>query len=136
MWDVLNLSFVEQIAPTGSREICDPAPMDTDLDIICLVETLDDMHGIPDHIRLAFEKIGFIHTSGLHNEEYEGCESDIDCYQFGEINLIVIWDKDFYRDFLLATTLCKSLNVLDKEKRIKIFQEILYGNFDEKDYTC
>lgn len=136
MWDVLNLSFVEQIDPTGSREICDPAPMDTDLDIICLVETLDDMHGIPDNIQHAFESIGFIHTSALHLEEYEGCENDIDCYQFGEINLIVIWDKDFYRDFLLATTLCKSLNVLDKEKRIKIFQEILYGNFDEKDYTC
>lgn len=124
MWEVLQLPGVIQIDPTGSRVICDPAPVDTDLDIICLVEASYKLQG-------KLEKLGFDHTSLDDVEEYTEMDSDIDCYRFGEINLILIDNKEFYTNFLLATTLCKSMNVLDKEKRIEIFQAILYGSFSE-----
>jgi hypothetical protein len=116
LWDVINIPGVLKVDPTGSREICNPAPTDTDYDIICLVNR--DIHN--DLV----DTIGFEHTS--NQEGYEDIDSFIDCYQYEEINLVVIRDPDFYRKFRSATILCKALNVLDKTKRLEIFDLILY----------
>jgi len=132
LWEVLQLPGVLRVDPTGSRYICDPPPMNTDLDVICLVKGSHSKY-IP-----FLKEMGFTHTSLDEPEKYEGIESYIDCYRFGEINLILIKDNEFYLNFLLATELCKSLNVLDKNKRIEIFQNILYDDFedDRKNLKC
>jgi hypothetical protein len=44
-----------------------------------------------------------------------------------ELNLIVTDQEEFYDKFMLATHVCKSLNVLDKQHRITVFQATLYG---------
>ena len=101
---------------TGSRYICNPAPMDTDEDYVVLgTDSTED--------QLYFK--GF------------ACNTDIELYKdlpmftawrLGEFNVIVTQDGGFYKDFVRATKRAKELNLLDKQDRIELFQKELYGN--------
>jgi len=98
----------------GSRVTCKPPPNDTDEDVLVLTdnikELIHDCDGVGFEINFGDYKL--VNFTSLRK---------------GYINLIVTDEEEFYEKFLLATHVCKSLNVLDKEDRITIFQAILYG---------
>lgn len=102
---------------TGSREICSPAPMDTDVDFLVL--DLKSSGG--------FEKNGFILTTEDRTNEYG--ETDFETYRRGEVNLIVVHEWEQFRAWKAATAAAKQMNLKDKQKRIALFQGVLYGNW-------
>lgn len=105
-----NLPYIK----TGSRVICDPPVMDTDIDIVVL-----DLRGFP------FEEHGFECTN--MSDEYD--ETKFDTYRQGEVNLIVVNDWGQFKAWRVATESAKSMNLKNKDERISHFQGVLYGNW-------
>ena len=105
--DAIKLEYV------GSRVTCVPAPTDTDEDVLVLVNNVDKFAS--KCIRVGFKAEG----------SYAG--ASFVSLRLDEGNLIVTEEEEFYDKFMLATHVCKSLNVLDKQHRITVFQAILYG---------
>lgn len=103
---------------TGSREICSPAPMDTDVDFVVL-----DLGSVG----FDAEKNGFTMTTEDRSNEYG--ETDFETYRRGEVNLIVVHSWEQFRAWKAATAAAKQMNLKDKSKRIAIFQGVLYGNW-------
>lgn len=104
---------VVEMEYVGSRVTCVPAPTDTDEDVLILTDSLGTF------VRRC-NKAGFKDTGSYTGAAFH-------YLRHGEINLIITDKKEFYEKFMLATHVCKSLNVLDKQHRITVFQSILYG---------
>lgn len=99
-------------AKTGSREICTPAPVDTDDDTIILLAP--------------GEMVSEQTTEALENNEWEFGGSLVPGSYFiswkkGEENWIITDHPLFYEAFTLATGIAKSLNIKDKADRIALF---------------
>jgi len=105
--NVLKLDYV------GSRVTCVPAPTDTDEDVLILTDDLSKF--VTGCVKAGFKETG----------SYAG--TAFVSLRQGEVNLIITDEGEFYDKFMLATYVCKSLNVLDKQHRIIVFQSILYG---------
>lgn len=101
--------------PTGSRYICNPAPFDTDMDIVCLGT---------DELRMALDLAGA--TIDGNPEQYEGMH-DFMSMRLGFVNVIITEKPSFYKKFVEATEMAKEKNLLKKSDRISLFQEHLYG---------
>lgn len=98
----------------GSRVTCNPAPTDTDLDILVRVKSMFD----------AGEQLG--------RDGYKFCGSLHDSQFFqsarkGEVNIIYTCDVDFYERFMAAHSVAKRLNLLKKDDRIALFRAVLYS---------
>lgn len=110
----------------GSRVTCNPAPTDTDQDV--LVHVL---------ARKAEDFIEAMVDAGFSVELGEGYAADalndgqagrFQSYRHGNVNLIVTIDEKFYKRFVAATSVAKRFNLLQKDDRIALFQAVLYGN--------
>lgn len=118
--DYLNSKdYIDLWNATGSRFICDPPVMDTDIDYVCL------SRGTVHQIYLPCD--GWTLTNPDDEGKYEGMERHFDTYRKGEYNLIVTQSIRFYCDFVTATYVAKERNLTDKQDRIALFQKILYG---------
>ena len=102
---------------TGSREICKPAPQDTDVDFVVL--DLKSNGG--------FDRNGFFITTEDRSNEYG--ETDFETYRRGEVNLIVVHSWGRFKAWRAATASAKQMNIMEKSKRIALFQGVLYGNW-------
>lgn len=123
IWQLMGDKNFLEFIPTGSREICNPPPMDTDYDIVALIT--DEGWGVP-------RKFGFI-SSSANKEEYElSAFYQFECFRFGEINLIITPDKDFFDMWKKVTKIAKEQNLLKKEDRIKLFDDIMYSMEDSE----
>lgn len=127
----MNTEFLEgkclKFELVGSRVTCDPAPTDTDQDVLVLADL--NTWGLqlePMLVTEGFEK------GGSDCGDVAGYMGNVplsfQSFTFGELNLIVTFDPEFYRRFMAATQVSKSLNLLDKGERIMLFQAVLYGN--------
>lgn len=105
--NVLRMEYV------GSRVTCVPAPMDTDEDVLILTD--DTTKFVESCCKAGFKETGSYAGPAFYS------------LRQGEVNLIITENEEFYDKFMLATHVCKSLNVLDKQHRIIVFQAILYG---------
>lgn len=107
---------------TGSRAICNPAPTDTDEDYIVLVADIHEFLDWADK-KTTFE---------TNTEEYDADKRQLNFISFkrseDRVNLIVTDLIGFYDKFVKATEIAKERNLLIKAERVKLFQEILYGN--------
>lgn len=97
---------------TGSRIICSPPPMDTDLDVVVLV---DSPAAIVD-----LETLGYVVDSS--SPEYEDAVTVP--MRKGDVNLIVMWDKETFVRWRLATDVARELNLLDRNDRLACFRVI------------
>lgn len=102
---------------TGSREICSPPPLNTDVDFVVL-----DIENVG-----VFEKNGFLLTTIEDTKKYGNV--DFHTYRRGEVNLIVVDNRRSFFDWKRATAAAKKKNVKSKFQRIALFQGILYGNW-------
>lgn len=105
----------------GSRVTCDPAPTDTDDDILAL--TNQDASIVTQMIG----NLGFRFDPSHEHYRSEISTSFLSARN-GEINLLVTANSEFYRRHQAATSVCKHLNLMDKADRIAVFQAVLYGN--------
>lgn len=102
----------------GSRVTCNPPPMDTDRDILCLVKNCV-LAGE------ACERLGFVTSSSLLDQESRAMQ--FVSVKRDELNLIITDSVEFYQKFLAASSVAKRLNLLEKKDRIALFQAVLYG---------
>lgn len=103
----------------GSTVVCNPAPQNTDTDIIMLVK---------DRQPSVMSSLGFdLDTGGAH---YEPSEGQFNSWRKDELNVIVTDCEVFYEKFIFASRISKALNLLKKEDRIKLFQAVLYSNVE------
>lgn len=110
------LDKVVKMEYVGSRVTCNPPPTDTDEDVLLLTNDLSML--IADCIEVGFTR------DGDHKASYP---TGFVSLRNGTMNFIVTDDEEFYKKFMLATHVCKSLNVQAKLDRICVFQAILYG---------
>lgn len=127
----MNTEFLEgkclKFELVGSRVTCDPAPTDTDQDVLVLVDLNTwGLHLEPLLVTEGFEKGGS--DCGDVAGYIGNVPLSFQSFMFGELNLIVTFDPEFYRRFMAATQVSKSLNLLDKSERVMLFQAVLYGN--------
>lgn len=109
------------VSLTGSRETCDPPPMDTDEDYLVELPWSFWGHG---------KVFDLISNAGFHKDgtEYGGQKGQFESWRNGPVNLIVTADAAFAAKHRAATYVCKTLNLLRKEDRVMVFQAVLYGN--------
>lgn len=116
--------FASKIIPSGSRTICNPPPTDTDEDYVVLAGSKWDAESILDHME-------------FNGYSTDGCETydiivELDdkngwaSFKKGEVNYIITSDEEFFDKWVLATDIAKTLNLLKKEDRVKLFSFILY----------
>ena len=110
------LDKVVKMEYVGSRVTCSPPPTDTDEDVLLLTDDLSML--IADCIEVGFTR------DGSHKASYP---TSFVSLRNGTMNFIVTDDEEFYKKFMLATHVCKFLNVMTKVDRICVFQAILYG---------
>ena len=110
------LDKVVKMEYVGSRVTCVPAPTDTDEDVLLLTDDLRTLIG--DCIEVGFKLDGEVGKD--YPKEFVSLRS-------GTMNFIITDDEEFYKKFMLATHVCKSLNVMKKYDRLTVFQAILYG---------
>lgn len=110
----------------GSRVTCDPAPTDTDQDVLVLgspetwpaLEFLLGLGGFEKGGSNVGDQFSFLGT----------VPNSFQSYTLGDLNLIITFDPEFYRRFMAATWVCKLLNLMAKPDRVALFQAVLYGN--------
>ena len=118
--------FCALIDPVGSSVTCNPPPMDTDADYLCLVIPGSKNAFIELMEEYGCELGGSLSVSDTQlNREGGGFTS----YRLGEVNLIATTSDVFHMRFRAASSIAKRLNIMDKSDRIALFQAVLYGNF-------
>lgn len=111
--------FVAKAMLCGSRVTCVPAPTGTDQDVIVLVDC--DLMTVEWSIAaLALQSAGWMLGGSAESDD------DFESWTLGDVNLIITDNPQFYADFVLATGVCKRLNVMEKELRKCVFRAILY----------
>lgn len=123
--DVPFMNYVVQYRLVGSRVTCNPPPLDTDQDVLCMVH--QDNRQV---IARAMVAEGFV-AEGSWPSDIEAVPSNNSVFESmrkGSMNYIITSDDDFYKRFNAATELAKKLNIMTKAGRIELFQAVLYGN--------
>lgn len=120
-------AFVYAEALVGSRVTCNPAPTDTDLDVLVKVPYIESSCPAPfslNKYRAMYDVLmadrWTLGGSGDGDGEFES-------WTKGEVNLILTDSSEFYDKFLAATSVCTRLNLMNKEDRKALFRACLYA---------
>jgi len=103
-----ELEKANKVLLTGSRYICKPPVMDTDIDILLLVDDLKDFD--ESLLRNGWVFLG---------KEYEGDHKSI--YRKNEYNFIIVDSIDLFTRWEFATFIGQELNLLEKIDRKNLF---------------
>lgn len=120
--EILSVPIVVKYLFTGSRIICNPPPTDTDEDILVLVNSVQDMCQFlgEENFQLSGscvkDKVKYNHNGFVSMKKEE-------------VNFIITESEEFYKRFECATVIAKRFNLLNKDDRIELFQNILYNNY-------
>lgn len=118
--------FYTKAAYVGSRVTCDPAPLNTDLDILVLCEP--ELYMIIESL-LTHNHWSIDGSLPSDQTRFELLLTEsFNSYKLNSVNIILTPSEKFYDKFLLATEVSKALNLMRKDHRIILFQSILYGN--------
>lgn len=113
-----------KVEPIGSRVVCNPAPTNTDADYVCLAAGFSGS----ETLLKALEALGYTSDLGptYANEPFRS-------FRKGEVNLIVTHHSDFFDRTMLATQVCKKLNLLNKGDRVMVFRAVRDGKWLDRD---
>lgn len=106
-----------EVVPAGSRYVCNPPKMFTDIDFLIWAE--DDAR---EEVHLVLQGLGYRET--IHVLRYANLMNKFRCYRKGKVNLIVAEKYEYFLSFDVGTLICKRFNVRDKHMRV-IIHEIL-----------
>lgn len=120
------------VVPVGSRVTCDPPVMHTDEDYLVLVKNMQEAI-------VALQSLGFeLPKTEEEKKEYVkmGLTSQysFQSMRFGDVNYIITEDAFFFERFLTASHVCKTLNILNKEDRITVFEAVRGHSFAREFY--
>jgi hypothetical protein len=103
-----------KIHPAGSRYVCDPPVMATDVDFLVFSA---------DSVDCKLLSAGYVETPFA---DYRGLvlSGDFSAYRRGVVNLIVTSSVKYAEGFHTATHICKSRNVRDKWYRVLIHEAV------------
>ena len=111
--------------PVGSRVTCNPPPLDTDVDTLALVT---DPRGMVDAIQcVTTDAEGYTFDGSIIEDPTQQTLRFVSLKK-GNDNIILTGCPEFAKRFMAATFVAKSLNLLNKSARIRLFQAVLYGN--------
>lgn len=97
----------------GSRVICDPAPTDTDRDIVLLVR---DVSTVAEHL------IGYGWSVPENLQDYDGEYEKFVTMRRGEDNIMLCGDPVEFGAILAATCIAMRKNLLEKSERYELFE--------------
>lgn len=112
-------SAVLDVAPTGSRVICTPPPLDTDEDFVCFAPDQDTA-------TQKLKEMGFL-VEGQPDFYTGNNRGNFLSFRRDDTNLIVTDSLEFFDLFRAATELAQRFNLTKKPDRIALFQVVLYG---------
>lgn len=112
---------------TGSRYICEPPVMNTDLDVVFLVD--ENREKAYDILRKHK-----VHKVDFSEDEYDGIDENFSAFRLHDLNIIICRSYKFYERFKIATEIAKSFNLLKKEDRIVLFQAIIYQKYSGEEF--
>jgi hypothetical protein len=110
---------------TGSSYTVDPPVEDTDVDVLVLVKSLH----LADEL---IEKHGYEQCLTEEAAQYRvetGFGDSWTAVRKGKVNLIIVEDLTLYARYVAATELAKTMNIKDKEERIKLFKLVKWGEW-------
>lgn len=124
-------NFHLEIFAVGSRVTCNPAPTGTDQDWLVLVDS--DNYGKLAEFLL---NQNWIVGGSMIPEDVNWLPpaQRFNSFTLGEDNLIITHSHEFFKRFLSASAVAKSLNLLKKEDRIALFQAVIYGNTENSEF--
>lgn len=101
---------------TGSRVMCNPPVLDTDLDVVLLVTDGD--------AALAIERQGYtLTTDATYGVDLNGFCT----FRKGDVNLIVTSNAAEFHSWAVATRWCTELNLRSKTDRATFFDIVRHG---------
>jgi hypothetical protein len=100
-----------KIHPVGSRYVCSPPVMGTDIDFLVLVKSYDDAYA-------AVIDAGYIKTTDI--DKYIDAGENFITWRCGVVNLIMSNDRVFVEGFHTAAHLCRKFNLRIKDERIQV----------------
>lgn len=118
-----NAMNLVAFSPTGSRFMCDPPVMDTDIDFVALVVD----HDAASEVLLAN---GWTKCVGESSDEEDSSYDELgefSAYRKDNFNVIICDDRAYYIMYCAATLLSTRLNLLDKAERCSLFHTIIKG---------
>lgn len=132
VYELVREGVFKEAFQTGSRYICNPPPMDTDDDYMCLVSSLDATHRIltDKGCELGGSLSPVETSSDMTDLIFEADFSDFYSYRKGDINIIITDNTVYFDKFKFATELAKRLNLLKKEDRITLFNGVMNEHID------
>lgn len=108
--------------PTGSRYICNPPVMTTDVDVVLLVQSLDTA------ARVLRGDGWIVNADNCDEYSYQSnFEIPFMTARKGEHNLIVYDTTEGYNAFVRATEVARHFNLRDKQDRIMLFAAVCGG---------
>jgi hypothetical protein len=103
----------------GSRVTCDPAPTDTDRDVLvlCIEGEAGDLANM-------------ICAAGgnLCGEDYDEDNQLMIPYRMGDDNYLLTEDEEYFFRFMAVTQFAKEMNFMDKKVRKSLFHAALDGH--------
>ncbi len=109
---------------TGSRVCVDPPPQKSDIDYIVGVGLFGDPEKREARHTALFK---FLESEGFKNQSEEYPPDDFTSFRKGDINFIVMIDHSLIEKHRSALHVCKNLNLKSKQKRIMVFEAVMYG---------
>lgn len=120
--DLRRKDIIDGFDRVGSRVTCVPAPTDTDDDYLLLAHSSTTAAQL--QYTLAKDGWTFPVFNPKVEAEYEhGRQLEFTC-RYDDINLIVVSDRVYYRNWLKARDVCAALNLMDKADRKLVHQII------------
>lgn len=102
----------------GSTYTCNPAPTNTDVDFICLAKDA----GVFMDFEFELETDGWKFDLAYDDSFFTSVKKSINGVKY---NYIVTDNEKWFVAFLRARELCKELNLMDKQQRIKVHHAFL-----------
>lgn len=118
-----NAMNLVAFSPTGSRFMCDPPVMDTDIDFVALVVD----HDAASEVLTAN---GWTKCVGESSDEEDSSYDELgefSAYRKDNFNVIICDDRAYYIRYCAATLVSTKLNLLGKAERCALFQTIVKG---------
>lgn len=114
-------------AHVGSTYICDPPPVDTDIDNLILLSK---------KMQAQYKKINelLIKSGWEIDGNYWDLGSNFWSFKKDNLNIIITYEEDFFDTFVRAAKVCKALNITDKELRIMVHDIIINGDSYQVDF--
>jgi hypothetical protein len=122
--DILGKPNVIGWFPTGSVVICNPPPTDTDYDIVVFIDKNVHLKANDSFPFLSME--GYLDLTGWKQCNYSQYRfgKNFVAYRKGYFNLIIVWEAREYKGWQLATDMAREKNLLDKNDRVELFEDV------------